>query len=195
MNIQVIARADVTTPPAGERTLFVDSSNGLLTWKYDDGTFHLFAEGDAECCACIISKDYADGILCALKSGVLPPANFQSLISMGFNVTSQEITDPDTGDKTCKVTLGGVGVPLTNFAVDDQTVDLTTGSPTHQIAPTFTPLNASNKGVDYVSSDPTKATVSTNGLLTRVANGTTTVSAIPQGDPTLTKLIVVTVAT
>lgn len=194
MNIQVIPKADVSTPPSGERTLFVDSGNGLLTWKYDDGTYHLFSEGDAECCACLISKEYIDGITCALKSGILPPSNFQSLISMGFTVTSTESTDVD-GNKTCTVTMGSTPVPLTNFTVDDQTVDLTTGAPTHQIVPTFTPTNASNKGVDYVSSDPTKATVSANGLLTRVANGTTNVSVIPQGDPSLTKLIVVTVAT
>lgn len=56
-------------------------------------------------------------------------------------------------------------------------VELTTAAPTHQIVVTPTPGGASNTAVaSYVSSDPTKATVSPTGLVTRVANGATNIT-------------------
>ena len=50
---------------------------------------------------------------------------------------------------------------------------------TIQLVCAFTPADASNQKVGYVSSDPTKATVDADtGLVTSVANGTTTITAI-----------------
>lgn len=49
--------------------------------------------------------------------------------------------------------------------------------PTHQIVVTPTPGDASNTAVTYVSSNPAVATVSPTGLVTRVANGTTNITA------------------
>lgn len=64
------------------------------------------------------------------------------------------------------------------------TQTVTAGAPTSQLTATLTQLDAGTvdvtaavAGTVYVSSDPTKATVSTGGLVTRVANGTTTITA------------------
>lgn len=73
-------------------------------------------------------------------------------------------------------------------------ITLTVAAPTFQLVPTVLPANANNKGVNYVSSDPTKATVSATGLVTRVANGTTniTVTAKDGSGKSVTKLVTVT---
>lgn len=47
---------------------------------------------------------------------------------------------------------------------------------TQQITNTFTPTDAANRTVTYVSSDPTKATVSASGLITAVATGSATIT-------------------
>lgn len=180
MNIDVISASSVPTPPAGERTLFVNADNSLLTWKYDDGSIHLFSDtdGDADCCACEISKDYADGLLCALKSGILAAADFNALISLGFTVNVNETTDPTTGNTTCSVVLGTSAAAIVNpvsLIIIPNVTTLTSGVPTQQYYAQFTPANTTNQAVNWISSDPTKATVNSSGLVTRVAVGTTTI--------------------
>lgn len=187
MNIQVIAAASVPTPPSGERTLFVNSDNGLLTWKYDDGTLHIFSEGDADCCACVISKDYADGILCALKSGIIAPSDFNALIQLGFTVNATETTDPDTGNKVCNVTLGAnassVIAPVSLAIIP--AVETFSHTASQQYYRVFTPANTTNQAVNWFSSDPTKGTISSSGLVTGVAAGTITIYAYSQANPAI----------
>ncbi|QHJ81339.1 MAG: hypothetical protein [Bacteriophage sp.] len=67
-------------------------------------------------------------------------------------------------------------IAATSITIAPDVVTLTVADPTQQLTPTVLPDNASNKGVTYVSSDPTKATVSDTGLVTRVANGTTNIT-------------------
>lgn len=47
---------------------------------------------------------------------------------------------------------------------------------TKQLTPVITPANATNKSVTYASADPTKATVSTSGLVTAVAAGSSVIT-------------------
>lgn len=63
---------------------------------------------------------------------------------------------------------------------------------TSQLTATVLPSNASNKAVTYVSSDPTKATVSAGGLVTGVAAGSTTIT-VTSTDGSFTDTCVVTV--
>lgn len=67
-------------------------------------------------------------------------------------------------------------VYITALAIAPATVTLTAAAPTQQLTVTITPDDATNKTLTYTSSDPTKATVSSTGLVTRVANGTTTIT-------------------
>lgn len=73
-------------------------------------------------------------------------------------------------------------------------ITLTVAAPTFQLVPTVLPANAANKGVNYATSDATKATVSATGLVTRVANGTTniTVTAKDVSGKSVTKLVTCT---
>lgn len=182
MDIQVIAAASVPTPAAGYKTLFIDTSNNnLLTFKNSDGALTLFSDsdGDADCCACVISKDYADGILCALKKGLLAPTDFQALISLGFTVNVTETTDPTTGNTTCNVTMGtnaSAVVQPTSVAIIPNITSVVSGT-SQQYYAQFTPLNATDQGINWISSDPTKGTVTTGGLFHGVTGGAVTLYA------------------
>lgn len=84
---------------------------------------------------------------------------------------------------------------VNNISIDvtPATATLTVAAPTRQLATAFTPANSSDKRLTYVSSDPTKATVSATGLVTRVANGTTTITITTvEGGKTDTVAITVT---
>lgn len=82
---------------------------------------------------------------------------------------------------------------LVSFVLAPGTVTLTVASPTQQLTVTPTPGGANPAIASWVSSDPTKATVSATGLVTRVANGTTTITATSvDGAKVATRLITVT---
>lgn len=189
MDIQVAPASSIPTPPSGYKTLFVDTSNNnLLSWKNSDGTVTLFSDsdGDPECCACIISKDYADGILCALKSGMLTAADFQALISAGFTANVTETND-GAGNITCNVTLGtnasAVIVP-TGLAIIPN-VGSFSHTTTQQYYPQFTPANTTDQQVIWLVSDPTKASVNTSGLVTGIAAGTVRLYAYSQANASI----------
>lgn len=185
MNIQVIAGSAVPTPPSGEKTLFINTEDSnFLSWKDALGVITRFSEGgDAECCACIISKDYADGILCALKSGMLAPADFQALINLGFTVNVTE-TDDGAGNTTCTVVMGSnesAVVDPVSLAIIPNVTGFSHLS-SQQYYTQFTPANTTNQGVNWISSDPTKATVNASGLVTGVAAGPIRLYAYSQED-------------
>lgn len=107
MDIQITAGSALTPPPAGYKTLFINTEDGnLLSWMDSSGTITRFTDGDADCCACEIAKDYADAISCALKKGILTDIQVKSLMNLGFTITSNS-TDDGAGNKTCTVTFGG----------------------------------------------------------------------------------------
>lgn len=66
------------------------------------------------------------------------------------------------------------------------------GTTTQQLTLTFTPAAPDNTAVTYVSSDPTKATVSAGGLVTAVAAGSTTIT-VTTADGHFTDTTVITV--
>lgn len=100
----------------------------------------------------------------------------------------ENITDLDR----VKLAVDTVYVALTAIEIGSN-VTLTVASPTHQIVVTPTPGGASNTKCTFVSSDPTKATVSATGLVTRVANGTAVITATSEdGGFTDTKTITCT---
>lgn len=87
-------------------------------------------------------------------------------------------------DKTLNVTAISV-IPAT-VELDLSEVE------TQQLTTVFTPANPDDTGLTYVSSDPTKATVSTTGLITPIAVGTATIT-VTSNDGSFTDTCVVTV--
>lgn len=86
---------------------------------------------------------------------------------------------------------------LTRVAVSGVTVlpGTSTGAAasTVQLAATVAPAEASQV-VTWSSSDPTKATVSSTGLVTRVATGSATITATSASDPTKTGTSTITIS-
>lgn len=85
-------------------------------------------------------------------------------------------------------------VALVSMVIAPATVNLSmAGVKTQQLTVTPTPANASNTDVaTWVSSDPTKATVSATGLVTGIAVGTATITATSEdGGKVATRLITV----
>lgn len=191
MTIELLHEADVALPGAGQVIFFINlDKNNMLYARYPDGSFspvNSVAGGSQT----EIVKAWMDAIACGLTSGMVSPSEFESIMSQGITVEANSSTD-ENGNFTSTISVGSRNKSLTDFTVDTLIVGLTVGSPTKQIITTFTPSDATNRSVTYVSSDETKATVSSTGLITRVANGTCNVTVIPEGNPSKTKVIAVT---
>lgn len=85
-------------------------------------------------------------------------------------------------------------VLVESITVPGAAITLTVAAPTFQLVPTVLPANATNKGVTYTSSTPANVTVSETGLVTRVANGTSTITiaAKDASGKSVTKLVTAT---
>lgn len=97
--------------------------------------------------------------------------------------------------KSVPVTVYAAYVALTGITITPATVTLSlAGTTTQQLGITPAPLDASNVAIaTWVSSDPTKATVSASGLVTALAAGATTITATSvDGAKTDTQLVTVT---
>lgn len=195
-NIAVGTPGSIPTPPIGEATLFINTDdNNILYVKFDSGSFLPYSsENMAECCSCEISKKFAEDIACALKSGMLTADQFTNLVNIGFRVVATETNDGN-GTKTCTVEMGPQApnvAPVSLIIIPDVTAK--THPSTQQYYPQFTPINTTNQGVVWISSNVAAATIDQNGLLTTVAPGVTTIYAYSQEDGTIFGSKVVTVS-
>lgn len=69
-----------------------------------------------------------------------------------------------------------VPVAVTGVFLNTQTIKLTGSGEKYQLKETIMPEDATNKAVTWVSSNPSVATVSNNGLVTAVSEGTTIIT-------------------
>lgn len=191
MTVEIYSEAAAPLPTAGNVTLFVNSDkNFMLYEKFPDGTLRVVSNCSGS--STDLAKAWMDAIKCGLLNGQVSADEFQTIMDQGITIQSDSTVDSDGGLHST-LSVGSRIIPLNGFTVDSLAVGVSVASPTHQIVPAFDPVYVSNKGVTYVSSDPTKATVSDAGLITRVANGSTNISVVPQADPSKTKVVVVTV--
>ena len=84
----------------------------------------------------------------------------------------------------CKITVTASAVPVTSISLDKTTLALAEQD-TYQLTATVKPDNATDKTVTWSTANAAIATVSNNGLVTAVAEGTTTITA-KAGDKTAT---------
>lgn len=188
MDIIVGTPSSITTPAAGYVTLFLNTeANNQLYAKFSDGTIEPYASSGAESANSMASA-WTDGVMCALKRGVITAAQYQEIVNSGFMI--QTTTDVD-GNTT--VSVGSRTVSITSITLNASAVTKDPAQ-THQITITWDPTNAGNKTVQYVSSDAAVATVDSNGLVTAVATGTAVISVIPLADPSKTKTLTITVS-
>lgn len=67
-------------------------------------------------------------------------------------------------------------VPVTGIELSTQKINLNRVGDAYQIEADVTPINATNKAVTWVSSNPNVATVSDNGLVTAISEGSATIT-------------------
>lgn len=92
---------------------------------------------------------------------------------------------------TCTVTVANSTVAVTGITINPTTQNLTVGN-SAQLTATIFPANATNKNVTWTSSDSNVATIDSNGKVTAVAAGTTTITATTaDGNKTATCAIIV----
>ena len=89
----------------------------------------------------------------------------------------------------CKITVTASAVPVTSISLDKTTLALAEQD-TYQLTATVKPDNATDKTVTWSTANAAIATVSDNGLVTAVAEGTTTITA-KAGDKTATCTVTV----
>lgn len=80
---------------------------------------------------------------------------------------------------TCEVTvelLEGSAVPTTGVELNTSRVELDQAGDVYHLKADVLPANATNKAVTWVSSNPNVATVSDNGLVTAVSEGSATIT-------------------
>src|SRR5690606_22109942 len=76
---------------------------------------------------------------------------------------------------TCNVTVNAVIVGVTDVSLDKTSMSLVQGN-SRTLTATITPVNATNKKVEWQSSDNAIATVDSNGKVTAVNAGTATIT-------------------
>ncbi len=97
--------------------------------------------------------------------------------SYNLESTTGEIVKADKDDILINFTPDdSETVSVTSIAINKQTTKLSQIGATEQLIATITPADASNKSVTWVSSNPNIATVDNTGLVTALANGTTTIT-------------------
>lgn len=82
--------------------------------------------------------------------------------------------------------------PVTGITLNKNTTSIVKDE-TETLTATIAPVNATDKGVTWTSSDESKATVDENGVVTAIAAGSATITATANGDSTKTATCAVTV--
>ena len=94
---------------------------------------------------------------------------------------------------TCEVTVA-IPVLATGITLNKSTHSFNAAGQTVTLTATVTPANATNKSVTWTSSNTSVATVSSTGVVTAVADGTTTITATTADGTNLSATCEVTVA-
>lgn len=92
----------------------------------------------------------------------------------------------------CQVT---VKEKVTKITLSDSAVTISLSKKTYQLSAYVTPENATNKKINWSSTNTKVATVDGNGLVTLVSGGTTTIIATSADDPSVTAMCTFTVET
>ncbi len=111
-----------------------------------------------------------------------------------FSTNGTSWTDVSANKKInfrVKALTTGEIVDLENISFDKSSINVASGD-TYTLTPTFTPSNASNKSLNWSSSDTNVATVS-NGVITALNKGTTVITATSKENSSIKATIEVNV--
>ena len=129
----------------------------------------------------------SDETVATVSSGLVTAA--QDCRGGTATITASSTLDPSAGvTATCEVT---VTVPVTEIVITNTTLSLFVGS-TFTLGASVRPVYATNPNILWSSSDPSVATVTSDGVVTGVGIGTSTITATSE-DSGITASCVVTV--
>lgn len=111
-------------------------------------------------------------------------------VAVGSVIVTVQTTD-GSFTATCNVTIAAATVSVTGITLNKTSTSIGVGN-NEQLITTITPNNATNQNVTWSTSDSSKATVSSSGLVTGVATGTSAIT-VTTADGTLTAMCNVTV--
>jgi hypothetical protein len=178
IQIPVTSPANIPTPPAGQVTLFLDTTNNnILSYMDENRDVHpYYGENQnlAECCACEIAKEMTEKVSCALAKGIITMTEYNTFVAAGLTINAIE-TDNGNGTKSCTVNVSTFqgNIPVQSVTITGDS-DVTDGGQT-QLTATVSPVNATNQALIWISSDPSVATVDANGLVSGLVLGTVTI--------------------
>lgn len=142
--------------------------------------------------ATVVPAGAPQGVTWTTSDATKATVSNSGLVTAVANGTAT-ITATSTADGSIKGTSAiTVTTAVTGVTVAPKTASIEVGA-TQQLTPTIAPAGASNKAVTYTSSDATKASVNSSGLVTGVAAGTATITVkTTDGSKTDTSVITVT---
>ena len=94
----------------------------------------------------------------------------------GTATITAKATDGSNKSATCSVTVDAP-ILVTSVYLSQTSLTFSTLNTTQTLTATVTPSNAANKNLEWTSSNPDVATVSSSGVVTSKGNGTTTITA------------------
>ncbi|MBR5175162.1 MAG: Ig-like domain-containing protein [Bacteroidales bacterium] len=153
-------------------------------------------EGGSETLTATVTPDNATNKAVSWKSSdatIATVDNSGKVTAVKAGSATITVTTTD-GSKTstCTVTVTAKTVTVSGVALDHDKLELTTGE-TEQLKATVSPDNASDKSVEWTSSDAKVATVDATGKVTAVQAGTTTITVkTKDGGKTATCSVTVT---
>jgi len=113
-------------------------------------------------------------------------------VSTGTATITAVAKDGSGQSGTIRVTVTAVPVPVQSVTITDTDFSIVAGN-TKQLIATVLPDNASNKKVNWNSSNESAATVSASGLVTAKTAGSAVITAVSQSNTAISNNITVTV--
>ncbi len=192
----------VTTTDGGKKatcSITVNEKTVSVTGVSLDKTSLSMIEGDSFALTATVLPSNATNKSVAWSSSNTSIATVSSsgLVTAKSVGTATITVKTEDGEKTatCSVTVKAKTISVTGVILNKSTLTLTEGESQSLIA-TVTPSNASNKEVSWSTSNPFVATVSSSGIVTAKATGTTTITVkTSDGAKTATCKVTVTAAT
>lgn len=179
-----------TVAPGADATLTVAVSGGLAPYTYQ--WFQSVTSDTYPTTVTSTEIDASKNASAATASLTIEDVTEDSAGQYWVRVKDSADNVIASGDAHVKVSAAPATVAVTGVTVTPATTSVAVGA-TRQLTPTVAPADATNKAVTYSSSDTSKATVNSSGLITGVAAGTATVTTTTaDGSKTATTAVTVT---
>jgi uncharacterized protein YjdB len=155
-----------------------------------------FEVGTGRTCALTVSYDPADttqtGITWTSSNPAVATVSDGTVTALAVGTATITATSTVDSTKTAQATATVFQtIPITGLTLDATPINLTKGD-TRKLTPSLAPVNTTDTGIAWSSSNPAVATVS-DGTVTAVGGGTATITATSTADSTKTAAVTVNV--